>query len=72
MISAALAALGLLYLSGIGVAQEPAFGYFWLLLAVAQGHEDARACLDRIMPILTPAQVNAAQKAALNWRPLLQ
>jgi len=30
---------------------------------------DARACLDRIMPILTPAQINAAQKAALAWRP---
>ena len=56
-LSDAQAALGLLYLSGIGVAQ---------------GHEDARACLDRIMPILTPAQINAAQKAALVWRPRLQ
>ena len=39
------------------------------MIATTQGHKDARAYLDRFMALLTPAQINAAQRAALTWRP---
>jgi hypothetical protein len=61
--------LGVIYQKGYGVAVDKTKAHFWFNLAAAQGHLEATAARDRLMPIMSAEQVDAAQREALGWRP---
>ena len=61
--------LGMMYRNGQAVAVDQSKAYLWFNLAAAQGHEKARDARDSLLPALTPEQVLAAQRAAVQWRP---
>ncbi len=65
----AQAALGWLYARGLGVERDMTFAFFWLLVASAQGSVDAEMRRDHVALVLTPDQINRAQRAALDWEP---
>jgi hypothetical protein len=61
--------LGRMYRRGYGVAASPTKAYVWFNLAAAQGHGKAREARDNLLPLMTPEQINAAQREAQQWRP---
>jgi hypothetical protein len=44
----------------------------WLSLSAAQGDRDAAETRDRVMKLMTPAQIAEAQKLAREWKPKLE
>lgn len=61
--------LGVIYQRGYGVGADKTKAHFWFNLAAAQGHLEATAARERLMPIMTAEQIDAAQREALAWRP---
>ncbi|WP_415918935.1 SEL1-like repeat protein [Tateyamaria sp. SN6-1] len=56
--------LGLLYMRGIGVAQDYVLAHKWLLLAQARGVDGAADAVRQTARQMTPAQINDAQARA--------
>ena len=65
----AMANLGLMYFEGRGVYQDYVLSLKWITLASAAGLPDGAALSARVMPYLTPGQVNEAQSMAENFNP---
>ncbi|HSM21129.1 MAG TPA: tetratricopeptide repeat protein [Rubrivivax sp.] len=61
--------LGVIHQKGYGVDVDKTKAHFWFNLAAAQGQLEATAARDRLMPIMTAEQIDAAQRQALAWRP---
>ena len=51
-----------MYANGEGVPEDYVFGYAWLNLAAAQGHELAREGKDNLQTLMTPDQIARAQE----------
>jgi uncharacterized protein len=60
--------LGLTYALGNGVVKNMKTAYFWWLIASANGY-DTKTVIEIVEKELTPAQKQAVQDAAANWRP---
>ncbi len=56
--------LGTMYLKGHGVPQNNIKAYMWLCLAAAKGHKSAIEVRNKIAEIMTPVQIEEAQKLA--------
>ena len=61
--------LGDMYSSGRGVPQDYVAAYMWLSLAAAQNDRAAALRRDRIAKLMTPAQIEQAQKLVRDWKP---
>ncbi len=60
--------LGLLYAQGRGVKPNRVAAAKWYLLALARGDAQGSTALGQISPPLSPAQLAAAQNAAMTWK----
>lgn len=56
--------LGVLYNQGEGVAQDYVEAYKWLVLAIANGGDDAVELRDLLRKKMTPSQIKKAQTLA--------
>lgn len=63
----AQASLGWLYFDGTGVPQDYVQAHVWWNLAAAQGDEGARDNRNRVADMMTPAQIEEAQRLAREW-----
>jgi TPR repeat protein len=59
--------LGFMYRRGDGVPQDYVQAHMWANLAAAQGNEDARGARDVIAFMMTPSQIEEAQRLAREW-----
>ena len=59
--------LGNRYANGTGVPQDYVQAYMWFNLAAAQGDEGARDNRNRVADMMTPAQIEEAQRLAREW-----
>jgi TPR repeat protein len=59
--------LGIMYVNGLGVAQDYAQAYMWLSLAVAAGAGGARENRLEVAKRMTPDQFAEAQRMASEW-----
>ena len=59
--------LGNMYDNGYGVPQDYIQAHMWLNLASAQGNEDARELRDTLADMMTPSQIEEAQRLARKW-----
>jgi TPR repeat protein len=71
---AAFAPTAQMYLQGLGIAADPSKAYYWYNIAAAQLPDSAERTdmMDRregVAAQLTPAQIEAAQKRANNFKP---
>lgn len=62
--------LGLMYKAGLGTATDNVKGYLWLNLAAAQGHHRAAEARDALMLVMTPTQIEEAQRSSNAWQPM--
>ncbi len=60
--------LAVMYYNGQSVPKDEQSAYFWLLLASAQGHQDAVKHRDIVERRLSPEQRATAQASARNWQ----
>jgi TPR repeat protein len=65
--SIAQANLGLRYFQGQGVVQDYIEAHKWFNIAGANGNEEASKSRDIIASIMTPEQIQEAQKLAKEW-----
>ncbi len=61
--------LGVMYLEGRGVPQDYVQAHMWIKLAAAQGKESFRKSRDLLAELMTPAQIDEAQRLAREWKP---
>ena len=61
--------LAVLYDDGDGVPQDFVQAHKWYSLAAANGHENAATARDGLSRMMTPAQIDKAQKLAREWKP---
>src|SRR5450759_6006866 len=61
--------LGVFYDNGLGVPQDHVRALMWLNLSAAQGKEGAATFRDLVARLMTPAQIDEAQKLAREWKP---
>ncbi len=61
--------LGYLYAAGEGVARDDVQAYLWLTLAAQSGDAGAADNLERLTPLLTPAQIAAGKALVEAWSP---
>jgi len=62
--------LGFMYAEGRGVLKDETEAYKWYLLAGAQGEKDAKKGYVKLERILTPAQREAGQRMAREFKPM--
>ena len=60
--------LGGMYYDGRGVPQDDVAAHMWANLADDRGHEPARELLDVLAEEMSAEQIDAAQRAARDWR----
>jgi TPR repeat protein len=60
--------LGLAYATGQGVERNYINAYEWLSLSAAQGESTALTSLNNVESLMTPSQIEEAQKLAHDWR----
>ncbi|MDI9409868.1 MAG: tetratricopeptide repeat protein [Candidatus Pacebacteria bacterium] len=65
----ALFHLGTQFFSGEGVAENFVIAYAYFSLAFARGDEVAQQLRDKMRKLLTPQQIDQAQKITSNWKP---
>lgn len=56
-----------MYHRGDGVPQDYVLAHMWWNLAAAQGVEDARGLRDNVAGMMTPSQIEEAQRLAREW-----
>jgi TPR repeat protein len=66
-LSMAQVALARMYTVGDGVEKNLPEAYFWLTLSVASGSSDQVERRDLLEKSLSPAEVHAAQRRAIQW-----
>jgi hypothetical protein len=54
--------LGIMYKNGVGVTQDYIEAYKWFNLAAAQGDDESRNYRDKLIKIMTPGQIDKAQR----------
>ncbi|QPJ66097.1 MAG: sel1 repeat family protein [Candidatus Nitrohelix vancouverensis] len=59
--------LGMIYGSGKGVLQSYILSHQWFNIAAANGHEDGRLMRDKLAELMTPEQIQEAQRLAKEW-----
>ena len=59
--------LGLMYANGKGVPQDYVQAHMWFNLAAAQGDESGRENRDKVVELMTPADISKAQAMAREW-----
>ena len=59
--------LGNMYDNGYGVPQDYIQAHMWFNLAAAQGNESAIGNRDIITGMMTPSQIEEAQRLAREW-----
>ena len=59
--------LGVMYAQGQGVPQDYVRSHMWINLAASQGDQDAAKARDALAKIMTPAQIQEAQRLAQEW-----
>lgn len=64
--------LGVLYLTGTGVRRDYVRAHMWFNLAAAQGDHDAIAHRARVARLMTPPDIERAQKLAREWKKVEQ
>jgi TPR repeat protein len=62
--------LAVLYDDGDGVPQDFVQAHKWYSLAAANGHENAATARDGLSRMMTPAQIDKAQRLAREWKPI--
>ena len=60
--------LGTLLFKGAGVSTNYEESYSWLILATANGDESVKKTMDELKKLMTPAQIEKAQKLAKSRR----
>lgn len=60
--------LGVMYVQGQGVPQNYVEAYKWWSLAAAQGDSEAAQNRDRVLGLMTPAQIAEGQKLSAAWK----
>jgi TPR repeat protein len=63
--------LGILYVNGLGLQKDPVQSHLWFNLAATSGLSDAIKNRDLVATKMTPAQIEAAQKLAREWKPVI-
>ena len=61
--------LGLMYFKGEGVPQDYVQSYKWAYLAAEQGLEPAIQALPMLEEVMSPAQIQEAERLAREWKP---
>ncbi len=64
--------LGVLYRNGQGVPQDLVQAHKWLNLSAAKGDNVGAATRDALAILMTPAQIDEAQRLAREWKPIKQ
>ena len=59
--------LGVMYVNGRGVPRDYVSAQMWLILAAANGAENAREALGKVAAALTPEQIAEAEARAREW-----
>ena len=57
------------YLFGEGVPKDYVLAYKWLYLSAAQGFKEAAEARDKLDKVMTPSQINKAEKLAREFKP---
>ncbi|MEN8262506.1 MAG: tetratricopeptide repeat protein [Nitrospirota bacterium] len=63
--------LGIIYYTGRGVATDNIQAYVWLNVAAAQGKEEAIRKRNKVMELLSDAEIIEAQRRSRIWKPLV-
>ncbi|MBA84221.1 SEL1-like repeat protein [Thalassobius sp. S69A] len=66
-LSSAMANLGWMYFSGLGVPQDYVLGHMWLVLASASGDAQIQAVNAQLSRNLLPSQIDEAQEKAMAY-----
>ena len=61
--------LGIMYSRGQGVTQDYVNAHMWFNLSAAQGNKGAEMFRDSLANLMTPAQIDEAQRLAREWKP---
>ena len=61
--------LGFMYAKGQGVPQDYVSAHMWLNLSGSNGYKNAVTNRDIIEEIMSPSQIEEAQRLARNWKP---
>ena len=61
--------LGVAYRDGKGVERDPVEAYKWLSIAAAKKHRLAETNIEKLVPLMTPVQVEEAKRRAAGWKP---
>ena len=61
--------LGAMYADGQGVGQDYVEAMMWFILASKSGDPDAPQSIDMARRLMTPSQMDEAQRRAQAWRP---
>ena len=64
--------LGVIYAKGLGVPQDYVHAHMWFSLSAVRGEQGAVKTLEIAERMMTPAQINEAQKLARGWKPAKQ
>jgi len=64
--------LGGMYALGHGVLQDYVLAHMWLNLAAAQGDDGAQRIRDSVAELMTPTQIEEAQRLAREWKPKVE
>lgn len=59
--------MGLIYSEGMDAAIDLVAAHKWFNLAATRGHRDAKLCRQEIADMMSPAQIQKAQRAARDW-----
>ena len=62
--AAAQRLLGEIYAKGLGIAKDPAEAYAWFNISAKDGDAEAASERDRLLPSLSPTQLDRAQLLA--------
>ncbi len=64
--------LGVMYAKGEGIPRDYVQAHMWFNLAAAQGYENGKEGRERAGEMMSPQQIERAQKLARNWKPKKQ
>lgn len=66
-----LCQMGLVYSTGLGVAEDLVAAHKWFNLAALKGNEDAKSYRKDLADMMSSEEVSEAQKAAREWLSLM-
>lgn len=66
-----LCQMGLVYSTGLGVAEDMIAAHKWFNLAALKGNDDAKMYRKDLADIMSSGEISEAQKAAREWLSLM-